>query len=92
MYGQSKKPPQTPGQFKLIDQMKKSKSYFEQFLDPELVSKNIDAQFKAIDEKNRINFDKIQNEKGQDRAFLQDYLGENIEVEDPLKLNKDFEG
>ncbi len=34
---------QTPGKFKLIDQMQKSKSYFEQFLDPEIVSKNIDA-------------------------------------------------
>ncbi len=43
IYGQEKKLPQTPGKFKLIDQMQKSKSYFEQFLDPELVAKNIDA-------------------------------------------------
>lgn len=71
----------------MIDTLNKSKQFFDKFLDPELVGKNIDAQFKALEEKDRKNFDKIQSEKGQDRAFLQDYLGENIVAADPLKLN-----
>jgi len=45
-----------------------------------------------LGEKDRKNFDKIQGEKGQDRVFLMDYLGENPITDDPLKLNKEFAG
>ena len=43
LYGPSKKPPPSPGQFKAVNSLEKSKQYFNQFMDPQLAAKNVEA-------------------------------------------------
>lgn len=48
----------SPGKFQMIDKMRENKLLFnDSVADPELVGKNIEAQYKALDEKDRKNFD-----------------------------------